>query len=59
MSEFTVWCYKTQRMVKVRGYVSPGRVGATRILHVEDCIENCPYKNSVDCLIKHEIEGAW
>jgi len=46
-------------MVKVKGYALSGKVGATKILHVEDCIENCPYKNSVDCLIKHEIEGRW
>lgn len=54
--ETVVWCCKGQRIARVKGQLSPRRLGGTKILHVKVCLEKCPYKNSVDCLIGRELD---
>ena len=54
----SIWCYATQRMVKVKGKIVGRRVA--EVLRIEDCdIQACPMRQSHDCLIEKEVEGRW
>jgi len=57
-SEFSCWCYATQRQVQVRGRIVGKR--QADLLEISDCEhKDCAKRYAKDCLIGKLLEGRW